>query len=513
MLKIVDSSGKNNFSDSIALKGTRKDIPTGVRISGESRFNADIYGNGKNIILGVHSNRHDDGFFKLSDIRGSEIFGTKYSISPGDNSITVDAGNLPAGTYIGTFYSSEGKTSVKLTSGFNNTISGGNIRSGSGISGGDGSSGSERNNLESMLKSAQANYVRFIISHPKLLTDKFSVEYSSFMVITGELFSRPTITGQYVNIFDMVDLNGVEQIGTDGRYLYKVGVDEMKVFMDKDTASFSMTKDGGYFSLRPDLLFGVKDTLFIIGGNKDDKRFYRLVMPITVDNKEIVDVHGKSGIPTYPITEIEGLIANHLPPLQKDLLDHYVSVTEPDVMMIYPLHPEYNHCQLSFDVKHGPLKVFLDRDQAPSKAYADTIMAGYRRFEKVKPIKFVETTNAAEADIVTHYIPDSQNNHSSWEFEFIPGEIWKVSKYDVYFQKTLTMESINVTATHELTHGFINNTNKGHSPFMDDMFGVNMYYNTGILTERDILLMKLFTYPRPNSNLTNLRKETRYDKN
>ena len=67
MMKIVDLSGKNIFSDSIALKGTRKDIPTGVTISGESRFNADIYGDGNKINFKIHSNRHEDGFVR--DIR------------------------------------------------------------------------------------------------------------------------------------------------------------------------------------------------------------------------------------------------------------------------------------------------------------------------------------------------------------------------------------------------------------------------------------------------------------
>jgi len=250
--------------------------------------------------------------------------------------------------------------------------------------------------------------------------------------------------------------------------------------------------------------------LFIVGGNAADKRFYRLVMPITVKDGEIVDVHNKSGIPTFPIQNVEGLIALHLPPVVKDALEHYNYVTEPNHMMIYPDHPDYNGCLISFNIKAGPLKVFLDRDQVP-KAYADTIMFGYKRFEAIKPVKFVETTNKDEADIVTVYIPNSEMMQSELKDNFTSKDIWKLNKQYVYLYKTLNLKDVEVTATHELTHGFGHYRDNGHSPFLNDMFGVSYNYVTGVLSDRDILLMKIITYPRPNTDLTSLRKNTKYD--
>ena len=83
----------------------------------------------------------------------------------------------------------------------------------------------------------------------------------------------------------------------------------------------------------------------------------------------------------------------------------------------------------------------------------------------------------------------------------------------MYMQKNWPLEQITNSATHEITHGLGHYRNEGHSPFMNDLFGVNWNLTKGNPTEIDILLMKLLTYPRPNTDLTNLRKETRYDKN
>jgi hypothetical protein len=181
LLKIIDNNNNEVFKDTIALYGTRDDIPTPAVIVGNPGFNVESYGNGNKTKLKISTTLDQDVRIVLTDMMGRQIVNGQKHIIPGMNEFDFEPGNLATGMYALTVAAKEGIASSKIVSGFDgNNVSKANVSS---------------------LKSAEISDWKFIVSHPKLLTDTFSIPYSNNMFLNGSLSSRPYVYLKAIDVF------------------------------------------------------------------------------------------------------------------------------------------------------------------------------------------------------------------------------------------------------------------------------------------------------------------------
>ena len=500
-MQIIDNGNNIVFNDSAAVNGTKNDIPTPIVTVDQSGFNVETYGSGNNAKVKINTAYSQDVKIEMFDLTGRLVNQYSQKVMQGENLFDIDLGRYSSSQYIMKVSAKEGMANSRITNvGGNKKVSTASVRS-----------------LENMMtKSAVSNDWKIIMSHPRLLTDTFYVAPSDVMDLSEDLYSMPNISGQVLDIFNMVGENGNRKI-SDGRFIDEVGISGMKVFFDGMQNNFAITNSGGYFNLRPDKRESVdgvlRDTLYILN-HFNSVDVYQFKMPFAVKSGEILDVNRKpSRLITMPITQIDGQdYAGR--DLSMDFLDELKHVIEIE-KYTYPQHPEYKGSVVNMDGVTKPLKVFLDRENT-TESYADTIMAGYKNWEVVSGMKFIETTNKDEANFVNvmfdnvdynkdHYMHIELREHKKTV------ESWNFTKAFVYLQNNRGNNFIHWVATHEPSHAFAHNSDDGHGHFMNSIYGVKYPKLKVELLELDEMITKAIQWPMPNPNFTHLVKETKYD--
>ena len=494
-LKIIDSGLNIIFNDSVAVSGTINNIPTDVPIVASNGFDVETYGVGNNAKIKLNTVYSQNVKIEIYDLTGRLLNQYGQKVMQGENLFDVNLSNYASSQYILKIVGKDGYSNSRITNvGGNNKVSQARVQS-----------------LESMLKSGSG--WQFIVSNPKLLTDTFNVMPSDVMDLDESLFSRPNVSGQVLNILNMVGESGKRKLNSLGRFIDEVGIEGMKVFFDDMENNFVVTGEGGYFNLRPDKMEGLNDTLYILNYfNSVD--VYQFKMPLVVKSGEILDVNGKpSRLITFPIKVIEGQNYNKTP-RSEDLLDGLKQMIEIGTLK-YPSHPEYNGSLINMDLLKEPVKIFLDRENSTSEAYSDTIMAGFKIHEVIYGVKFIETFDKDSSNVECEMFNDidySIGNYMHMEFkesEFT-NDGWNVSKIDVYLQNNRHPWTISWVSGHEITHAICHSSSDGHSWFLNDMYGTRHPSMDVKLTEKDKLISKLCLWPMPNPNFTSLVKYTKY---
>lgn len=194
---------------------------------GAPKFNAEIFGQGNNVRLKVNSNIDEDASVRVFGLDGRLIFGENYKISPGENDFSFNPGKLATGVYIVDYTSKSGRKTAKIVSGFDNGITGGT--------------------LEGIVKSGMINNWTFELSHPRLLSKKILVPYSSSMILNASLDSRPTVFLKAIDVFTRKSEYGILK-----------NLSEMTPVPNLDvvvgSTKYGKTGSNGEFSFRPDTL-------------------------------------------------------------------------------------------------------------------------------------------------------------------------------------------------------------------------------------------------------------------
>jgi hypothetical protein len=242
-LEMQDWTGKSLYKDSIPLVGSRNDIPLPAVKIVEQNSSASIYGNGNDVVVDVNSGMFEKGLLEIFDITGRRMFNREMNVSQGKNSCDIE--KLTPGIYIVKYSSRSVSSSAKVVAGIDGSISGGNFKGGGSVL------GDLESRMDNQLKSANANQLKMIVSHPRLLTDTFLVEYSSFMKLVATLYPRPTLN------FRATGLSSER-----GEYGEKIAESEWKALSGLDVMIagklYGKTDLNGRFSTRPDLTGNVK---------------------------------------------------------------------------------------------------------------------------------------------------------------------------------------------------------------------------------------------------------------
>jgi hypothetical protein len=507
-MKIFDSGFNQVFNDSIALYGTNNNIPTSNVSVGKSNFDVKTYSLGNRAKFNVTTSYDQDAQIDIIDLHGRVIGNYEKPLRFGVNEFDIDLSGYSASQYILRLKAKEGTANSRIVN----------------VGGQKKVSSAKVNTLESMLKSAVSNDWMFVLSHPKLLTDTFYIAPDPFMNIDEDMYLREIINGQVLNVLEMVGNDGKRKM-KDGRFIDEVGIYGMKVFFEKDIDNFAITDSGGYFSLRPDIQRGSVDSLFILN-HLNDTMFYPTVRPLEIKSGEILDVNGKpSSLITFPKKVIEGLNYSG-DPRTEDLLDGLWHATE-IWRLNYWEYPQYNQTIVNMDFLKRPLKVYLDRENTQGKTFldggdftaeqfSDTVLAGYKLFEQIPGIKFVETMDKDSADIETIIFQETDYEkdhyvHMKKDFEPPREDGWYMPKIWVYQLNSRRIQGAHGSSTHEITHAVTTGSDDGHSLFKNDVYGVRYELPYARFSEKDILITKLCVFPPRNPNYSFLRKETKYD--
>ena len=363
-MKIIDNGENTIYNERVPLVGSSNEIPTDAPIVRSAGFDVKTYGMGNKAMINVNTVYDQNLSVEVYDLSGRLVDKKSQAVRMGENSFSLDMERYSSSQYILKIVGKDGYSNSRITN----------------IGGTKNVSTAKVKSLESMLKSASG--WKFIVSNSKLLTDTFYLAPSNIMDLNGSLYSRPTISGQVLDILNMVGKDGKRKLDSIGRFIDEVGIEGMKVFLDGLENDFVVTGPGGYFNLRPDKGESVdgllKDTLYILN-HFNTVDMYQFKMPFAVKSGEILDVNGKpSRLITFPIKVIEGLDYGRRP-MSEDLLAGLRQMIEIETL-IYPNFSEYNGTLLNIDLLKKPVKVFLDRENSESKAYSDTIMAGLKLY-------------------------------------------------------------------------------------------------------------------------------------
>lgn len=384
----------------------------------------------------------------ILDVQGKYIKTIEDAMKgPGEHSAIIDGNGLSDGIYFGAINAGD-KTIVKKMV----HLSGGPEPTGDGLN--------PKPNFKS--GNEKSEYTLVISGEDFITKDTILELFGSGVITIPQLtvLEKPLITGFVYDLDTKWDANGDR--------LVPIGIPGMLVYQGSNSNIQTTTDNNGRFYLRLDTIPTDLDSIFIVGATPADTTYYFWKKPafeITHDTNYIAAFNDTTGIPLFERMwdASEG----------QDMLEHLVFVAAVEGKLIWDsIWMNTTPRVRDEDMEDGGIKVFMNRDIAPTEWYADSAWSGLKSAEE-KRFKFVEVDNINDALLVMKYdhaVPgQGVNIEVEWD-EMGP----YITHYEIRIRgpaggPVLSNNSSRYVVAHEAMH-IAYGTGGNHSPFIEDNF-------------------------------------------
>ena len=316
----------------------------------------------------------------LVDIQGKYVKTIEDAMKEaGEHSATIDANGLSDGIYFSILKTGDKTITKKMVH-----IKGGAEPAGDGV--------------KPSFKSVNSDY-QLVISGEEFITKDTTIELSGSGLITIPqltVLEKPLITGFVYDLDTKWDANGDR--------LTPTGIPGMIVFQGSNSNIQTTTDNNGRFYLRLDTIPTDLDSIFVVGATPADTTYYFWKKPeleITHDTNYITAFNDTTGIPLFE------RMWDNTPNVNKGLLEHIIQVT--NIANKYVGDPTWEYCTTRYrdedmqdEVYGNGVRVFMNREIAPTEWYADSAWSGLKAGEAGR-FKFVEVNNIEDALVVMRY--------------------------------------------------------------------------------------------------------------
>ncbi|MBN2174166.1 MAG: T9SS type A sorting domain-containing protein [Bacteroidales bacterium] len=387
----------------------------------------------------------------LYDLQGKHIK-TAYNqvMGAGEHTAKIDGLNLSNGIYLYTLRAGDKLVSNKMLH----------------LTGGPESTGA-KSGMQLKSTEEKTEFTLKITGDEFITKDTLLQLYGTGTITVPELtvIEKPLITGFVYDLDTKWD--------EDGNRLVPQGIEGMIAFLGSNPDIQTTTDEEGRFYLRLQELG--TDSIFVVGANEADTTYYFWKKPafnITPDTNYISAFNDTTGIPLFTRMwdASEG----------QDMLEHLVFVAKVEEKFIgygtwENTTTRYRDEDLEDPVWGKGIRVFMNRDIAPTEWYADSAWSGLKAAEEGR-FKFVEVDNANDALLVMRY--DHNVPGQGVNAEAVYDTIGTGGTYLTYYEirirgppggPVLPEIAPSYIVAHEAMH-IAYGTGGNHSPFIEDNF-------------------------------------------